>query len=978
MYFIYRKLDGLFGLRHTRNSNPPFPAHPQSRPAYLSFPNEKLLPFKIGHRVPDLLGIFLFSVLFIVILSISWQGEAFAGGVYEFLCDLGEEYYEQGRWLEALHEFKKALILYPRGEKALRYVETIEVKLGLREEELVIEPIVIEPEEELRRAREAAIEEALREARKKLRRPIEEVLPPPLPVEEVALPVKRPPLKRLILDEEVRATQPGTRLEVELGDSFIIEGRSIERFLVISPDIISVEKKSVDEIEITGERIGRSYLHLWDGQGRWTFNIQVVLPRPAVPTLAEKYRRELERAEMFTLRYSLDWGLYYTGEQIDALQRTSYPSSHWLGLDGDTPYGRFDSGAHIKAGQTTDLTYLTMGLSDGRIGRFRDFDLRVFDYDIGLSPLSLPGRRLRGAKLDAKAFQNLSYALFWGQEGIGRYGGLSPGVAETIDSFITGGRLSYHTNRATHSLYYCGGYGPERQPYLKRDVIALESDYALGNYRLGYEVGYDGDTLAYLLNSTYALPKLRLTGELRDIDEEYVTITGRPARSGELGGLFTYSYLPSSDLQLSGRLDIFKDRLFPHPQRPDRLNVDFGSEAALSINPTTGLRFDYGRLDEMGRLSPRRSERIGVGLSKTFNLPRRLGTFLSYRHHWSEHPDSPSLDYTSDGVRLGLRYSLTPQLSAYLSQDINWLEEEFTGERTLPRVLETGLDYSSQIGKTPFYGVFRLRYRDEEEAISPLAFLAGEDSLEVGGELTYKPSPDLETFLSCRLRDVWPDDLEGSERVEFEVRTGLRWLFGTGLRWEPLGTVEGVVFKDINGDGLRQEGEPGAEGVKIFLGREKFLLSDRDGRYRFERVRAKKAHITIDVATLPTGFVLTTPARQEVKIIQGGISEVDFGIIARSEIYGVVFNDLNRNGKFDSGEEGIPRVVLRLEDGTEAVTSDKGEYYFRGIPAGEHTITLDINSLPIRFLPQVPLSKRFILFEGITFIHHLPVAEVGG
>jgi len=40
----------------------------------------------------------------------------------EFLCEIGIKFYNQGRYEDALHEFKKALIVTPDYETALKYI----------------------------------------------------------------------------------------------------------------------------------------------------------------------------------------------------------------------------------------------------------------------------------------------------------------------------------------------------------------------------------------------------------------------------------------------------------------------------------------------------------------------------------------------------------------------------------------------------------------------------------------------------------------------------------------------------------------------------------------------------------------------------------------------------------------------------------------------------------------------------------------
>ncbi len=71
------------------------------------------------------------------------------------LFELGQEYYEEGNYKEALHELKKALLANPEHIQAFTYIQLIEEELGLSEEEI----------EEM--TREEVLKQALEEAEKK-------------------------------------------------------------------------------------------------------------------------------------------------------------------------------------------------------------------------------------------------------------------------------------------------------------------------------------------------------------------------------------------------------------------------------------------------------------------------------------------------------------------------------------------------------------------------------------------------------------------------------------------------------------------------------------------------------------------------------------------------------------------------------------------------------------------------------------------
>ena len=134
--------------------------------------------------------------------------------------------------------------------------------------------------------------------------------------------------------------------------------------------------------------------------------------------------------------------------------------------------------------------------------------------------------------------------------------------------------------------------------------------------------------------------------------------------------------------------------------------------------------------------------------------------------------------------------------------------------------------------------------------------------------------------------------------------------------------------------------------------------------------------VRIDAATLPKGYVLTVPAIQTTLLAHHHIAHIDFGIVANSEVSGIVFIDKDQNGRFSDGDTGLRDVVLSLENGASVKTDGAGRYFFRRASPGEHTVTLDINSIPVHYLPEVSIKKELTLFEGMTFKYNIPLKEI--
>ena len=927
------------------------------------------------------------SVLFTIIFLISLFPDIYANSMMpEFLCEIGIKFYQQGRLDEALHEFKKALLVQPNYEPALKYIRMIEQTRapGKKKEEILL-PSFKPPASTVTRAISEPSD--LIELQREMMRG-RGVAPATLPeVEAEAVSVSKkaaiaasaPALTSLpsilALDESA-----GQSIEIEQERSIIIRGQNIQRFLSTQPDILAVEKTSPDELLLTGKNIGYTYLHIWDDNGRVTLEFLVVPPRLKGPTYEEFLRISGTTPGTFKLRYSLDWSSYETGRNLATLERSSYVYSHSFNLNGETPYGNLDSAALIHSfKESTDLSYFTAGLMAGKFGPFQGFHLRAVDFDPGISNLAMGGASLRGVMLQSPAFdRKLDYTVFWGREGGGKYLSFSPSLGKVKNSFLSGMRIGYlPTKQQDYRFTMVHGWGRERSDYLNSYSYDLDTNWKVSDQvRLGYEVGNDSESSAHLIDLDYTIPKLNFTGQLREISKKYLSISGYGGQLGELGGVFSLNYVPWENLTITNNLNMFQDRLYPALDNDNRWNENYDWNVNYSIDPLTNLRLDYGIQNQLGRISQYRSQNAGVGLSKTFELLRKINTFAAYRHQENKYFTSPASDYINDKASLGLSLNLIGDLNYYLNREFNWLNERYMGSFNRPRVTETGVEWYGQVFNTPVNGNFRCGYHKEENAFSDFSFLSGEDYLENYLGFSYTTPTNKEFYGSSRFRNAWPQAPGANNRIEMNFNAGMRFIWDTGIRWDAVGDIEGYVFKDLNSDGLRQRDEPPLKGVKLWLGKDKYQETDLFGYYRFKGVRGNKAIVQLDVATLPEHFVLSVLFTQEANIVNHGAVRVDFGATTHSEISGLIFEDIDGNGVYSVGDIGIKDAVIKLENGKTAKTDATGRYYFYNVSTGEHTITLNLNSLPVYYMPKKALSKSIVLSEGTTYRHNIPLSRI--
>lgn len=773
-------------------------------------------------------------------------------------------------------------------------------------------------------------------------------------------------------------------LILNLNQQLIVDSSSaIAKFVSTDEGVVLMETVDQDTLRILGVKIGRTFIHLWNAEGRVTFEIQVLAPRFEPSTHDLRQIEELEKSRSFKLGYSNDRRAFYTGDKYHEFRRGSMDFNQLFTVSGDSPYGQV--AGHMlaqKQGQKTIISDTQLALLEGRIGDFKDFNAYAGDTIVSPGFFALPSAKIRGAALEQEQKdKGLKWNTFYGREINSSFlGTLSPGLItkRSQDSFLSGQVVDYQLNDITRiQTGYFQGYGRYRRDELNRQAMGTKGEVKLGPHvKYLPEVSFDSEHFANRHAFVTTYDNLQLRSEYRDISKKFFSLVGSPPYQGELGYRFDLVANPSDKWYYAGSYDIFRDRLIPNPDDPDRYNVHTDQTLTLTPWERTSVLLNYQNYDDTGRIGPTRSRTLGAQINQQlFFYDHRYTIFARYQNRRSEILTNSESNYRQNQFVLGGQTEIF-KTGVYFSvhQEWNHLEEVEVPRITFPHAITYNLDYSHQIYDTPFSMEARLRYRDEERTESPNSFMSGEDAIELSGGIFYREYEDLELFLTGRFESFNPENLEvATPRVEGEVLTGMRYVFDTGWRWSGAGTFNGYVYKDTNGDGERQPEEQGLEGIIIRTSDGKEAVTTDDGYYEFKKVSGKKVTLNMDVSNLPYGYSPTSTIRQELPIINKKTQTVNFGVTPRSEISGIVFNDLNGDGKYQPTDKGLAKARVLMEDGKASRTNISGVYSFPNVLAAEHTVTLDVTSLPEGYLPIDVPKKTITVFEGIRFELNFPL-----
>ena len=187
-------------------------------------------------------------------------------------------------------------------------------------------------------------------------------------------------------------------------------------------------------------------------------------------------------------------------------------------------------------------------------------------------------------------------------------------------------------------------------------------------------------------------------------------------------------------------------------------------------------------------------------------------------------------------------------------------------------------------------------------------------------------------------------------------------------------TIGDRVWNDMDNDGVQDAGEPGIEGVLVYIdldddnlfdqGVERFAITDTNGNYQFNNLAAGTYVVRLEISTLPRGSTQTYDfdglgtaheASRSVALSEDA-SDVDFGYRSTASVGDFVWLDSDADGVQDPGETGINGVRVYLDmngngvfdsaNEPSAITAGGGAYSISGLVAGTYTARVDPSTLP--------------------------------
>lgn len=443
-------------------------------------------------------------------------------------------------------------------------------------------------------------------------------------------------------------------------------------------------------------------------------------------------------------------------------------------------------------------------------------------------------------------------------------------------------------------------------------------------------------------------------------------------------GLFAHwRFQPRRALFVSGSFDYYHDNVdrVPGVNTTDFIRLYSGFTLVSPPWPDLTFRFDFTAAE-----SRRHEDNYRHYLSPGFylQLSKNLGAIYPYLRVRFQHYDDrvdDSRDFTYPSYYAGLRYNYLK--SAYLLlevEDTRYFDYQMNKKQAYSRVRLA--HYSPLFFGTDFYGEFS--YADVKSW-----YFAPQSSRRLELYLGAGRMLPLGFKVRLDLRAYWPLESSLPANYWLTLRLDRRFNWGEiptyqgrtpGPALTGTGRIEGLVFSDLNLNGVFDSGERVLAGVTLTLEDGSQVTTERNGRFVFSRVAEGFHTLNLEVRDIPAEFYLLGPERRQVVVEKRKTTGVIYALVESASLSGLVFEDTNKNGKLDDEDRRLKDLLvvlrpvpdpaqpeslknMRAEELT-CYTNEDGKFFFENIIPGPYELFLDEGSLPrgIKLQTELPLK----------------------
>jgi len=262
---------------------------------------------------------------------------------------------------------------------------------------------------------------------------------------------------------------------------------------------------------------------------------------------------------------------------------------------------------------------------------------------------------------------------------------------------------------------------------------------------------------------------------------------------------------------------------------------------------------------------------------------------------------------------------------------------------------------------------FGLLYQPESKFYSSLSFSQEGTGSETPKDLlsfdmTYIPVEDMSFTLEGEMRDNHDEF-----NRDWQVWLTCKRSFDLPVPIKLKGIVAGIVFIDRNNNGVFDSPDTAMPKITMLLADER-KDTGKDGRYKFPAANPGEIYLDIDIASLPVGLAPSVILPYKIDLGIGKTKVVNIPLLKTARVRGIVFEDINKDGKKDADEKGLSLIRIVITDASlkqkDTFSDNNGSYSFAGVIPGKYDVRIDTKWLPSRFALTTVESVSIDLSQG--------------
>ncbi len=741
-------------------------------------------------------------------------------------------------------------------------------------------------------------------------------------------------------------------IEVEKGQQAFIEDATM--VAVSDPAVVEIIDRN-NRLFVKGLSIGKASLFVWNSIGNLT-----VVPVTVLSDGTLRLRESLENLKLtgeksqddrrLKASYSVRGGF---GEGRSSLNTNRF-SYDWdveqVKLEGPSDFGQFEAFLQFERRDAVSQAVLmyTKLVDD-------HYFAQVGDNWISLSPILGNLIRYQGFQLSNIDLKGTKFDFFAGSTGMA-YWGNDVHRSNSLKTGFIGVRAA---GRADKNLSFIGSFfsasqfnQPQTLPgssTIRFNLMSLDGIYDYGPFRLEAEVAQ-----SYLFKQGISSKLNYVEGPFRyeikylSVDSDFKTLSDVYNTAGVTGLFQNFNYMMSNELTFFGKFDgyalqtIAPGALYDASVGADFRPIDYPS-LRVSISRWDHRNLPHGEVDNAFSL-------YSSYLVKSDNV-RFFGQYSPVSFFTPT--SATAISGINHRIRVGAETNTYPfVMSNELGYDSRVLNSQLSVDRSVSNKFKISLYpvtvakiNSAQVRLNLGSSITRKYYR----VTAPESYFTTEVRTSVLNWLGD------EVYMQF-MRDVVDTPSANATMDAYYFEFGINNTFNTGVSLlSDRRKIRGVIFDDLNENGLRDLGEPGISGMSL-ASDVQVVNTNETGEFTlgFERDEM----VSIDTSSNPNAKLkfqnpFSVNLNTNLKI-QEAIIPISF----EREYTVVSYLDTNKNMRYDDNTDRLlPNAVIKISDAYGSIASfinESGQFSFSvNARSGKvYAVSIDLNSVDVTYIPN--------------------------